>query len=941
MQYSDSFRSFFNAGKQNSGKTFDGFLKENGGYKSLLSAVDEKTARRAFERGAAITQKAQSQKKAPAKKVKKRSGSFVNNTTDSELNAVYEAVSKKLGIDIVKEQSLWTADDREANAQFIAKEMKVLISSDAQSEFTDTVHELGHLGEVRNKSAMQKVRQAILDWHNEVRGYNSTEEAISRFMQEYDCSRQDAIEEYTNEALAGLFSTDEGVKDFLSWLEEDSGYSKKEKKTVIQKIAELFDRLVESIRKIIAEGELSFAAKDFAQMQADRAAKIRKMFLDVLDGTSEQSARMSDEVKNSIKKTQNMSYDEQIEKIFSKRLNGSNSLYIGKPSEKLIKAGFSNAPFAMNQSDIRKSHEATAKNKNYSRHGVPKEFFEQLPSKINNAVMFIVNKNGTTVITDYQMNDRNGEKSFVVAGVWHNQKMENDTVNQIKSVYPLDDFKSQVYRASENRKLVITDKKKAQAMLTTIGVQPSEVSRLLELSNDSISQTGDDVKHFLNIDSEETKNSLKRTDSEGNELSEGQSKFFKNSKVRDEDGNLLVVYHGTDADFTAFDRTKGRSTMDIQGSFFSPWKLDASGYEPDVKAYYLNIENPASEGVAYKALNKFKGQNYAGVKAREYLESLGYDGVNNSDEEYIAFNPQQIKSIDNLSPTDNPDIRYSLKGISQDEVDKGKKKRHNKKRFYNEADTLFMQWSNSPSVPVGEREIFKRGKEWAFFKKTKDGCVELFRSKSKEVVREYERTYSEANNKIYGNSESIRSDQGRDIWNMRIPRNGGNDDGNVGQIGSKEFQADAEADEGHLLSGNRGISDVTDSEETKNSLRHSLGISDNTAEESLVAQNKAFRRIISEQQRVLNRHFVDAQKLKTLARVIKQDYRSTIDAAELTAMLGEAYTGMANGKTISPDVVSTQMRAIAEKVISASKNLTRHVHNEQERHNCYNRLSDE
>lgn len=89
--------------------------------------------------------------------------------------------------------------------------------------------------------------------------------------------------------------------------------------------------------------------------------------------------------------------------------------------------------------------------------------------------------------------------------------MENDTVNQIKSVYPLDDFKSQVYRAAENRKLVITDKKKAQAMLTTIGVQPSEVSRLLELSNDSISQTGDDVKHFSDIDSEETKNSLRHS----------------------------------------------------------------------------------------------------------------------------------------------------------------------------------------------------------------------------------------------------------------------------------------------------------------------------------------------------------------------------------------------------------------------------------------------
>ena len=43
----------------------------------------------------------------------------------------------------------------------------------------------------------------------------------------------------------------------------------------------------------------------------------------------------------------------------------------------------------------------------------------------------------------------------------------------------------------------------------------------------------------------------------------------------------------------------------------------------------------------------FKGQNNAGIKAREYLESLGYDGANNSDEEYIAFYPEQIKSAEN------------------------------------------------------------------------------------------------------------------------------------------------------------------------------------------------------------------------------------------------------------------------------------------------------
>lgn len=102
--------------------------------------------------------------------------------------------------------------------------------------------------------------------------------------------------------------------------------------------------------------------------------------------------------------------------------------------------------------------------------------------------------------------------------------------------------------------------------------------------------------------------------------------------------------------------------MDIQGSFFSPWEIDAQGYGGKVGEYYLNIVNPASEAMGYKALKKFQGQNGAGIKAREYLQSLGYDGVNNGGEEYIAFESNQIKSVTNQTPTENPDIRYSMRG---------------------------------------------------------------------------------------------------------------------------------------------------------------------------------------------------------------------------------------------------------------------------------------
>ena len=127
------------------------------------------------------------------------------------------------------------------------------------------------------------------------------------------------------------------------------------------------------------------------------------------------------------------------------------------------------------------------------------------------------------------------------------------------------------------------------------------------------------------------------------------------SKIIDENGEPLVVYHGSDADFNVFDRTKSRANMDIQGMFFSPWELDSKGYGANVRAFFLNIRKPANEGQGYKALNRHQGQNGAGVKAREDLIAAGFDGVNNSDEEFIAFESNQIKSVDNngaFSPDD-------------------------------------------------------------------------------------------------------------------------------------------------------------------------------------------------------------------------------------------------------------------------------------------------
>ncbi len=189
------------------------------------------------------------------------------------------------------------------------------------------------------------------------------------------------------------------------------------------------------------------------------------------------------------------------------------------------------------------------------------------------------------------------------------------------------------------------------------------------------------------------------------------------SKVVDENGEPLVVYHGTSANFDVFDVTKTRANMDIQGNFFSPWELDAQGYGENILAVYLNIRNIATGKEGYAALKTYQGQNEAGIKARELLKKQGYDGVNNYDEEFITFYPNQIKSATDNSGefnSENPSILFQSER---------KKIRQLKKQFRNfindfNEDDFFLVGNNE--YIQGENNPLKAAK---FLLNKKQGVV--------------------------------------------------------------------------------------------------------------------------------------------------------------------------------------------------------------------------
>ena len=218
-------------------------------------------------------------------------------------------------------------------------------------------------------------------------------------------------------------------------------------------------------------------------------------------------------------------------------------------------------------------------------------------------------------------------------------------------------------------------------------------------SSNSISQNNQSVKNNTNskddgVRAMKRNNSRSNTnatqtntavDNQGRKLSRQQQEYFKDSKVRDENGNLLVMYHGTEANvgipennwFTVFDidRAGNHGSMLGDGFYFTSDRSHAEQYahtKGNIYETYLNIKKPLelnhfSTGdltYAIRNINPYieadiykRDGTLDGYKVRRYLLDNGYDGIH-SGNTYVAFNSNQIKNITNTTPTEKQDIRY-------------------------------------------------------------------------------------------------------------------------------------------------------------------------------------------------------------------------------------------------------------------------------------------
>lgn len=240
--------------------------------------------------------------------------------------------------------------------------------------------------------------------------------------------------------------------------------------------------------------------------------------------------------------------------------------------------------------------------------------------------------------------------------------------------------------------------------------------KFLPSTKNSIPQNNQTVKNITMKNKENNtsntksmkQNTNKITDSEGKILTKQQQEYFKNSKVRDGNGNLQVVYHGTNNfGFTEFNRNV---------NYYTSREDVANTYTGNNGIYrgYLDIKNPIvidanKEKWSMIDIDNIKISEIDNV--REFLHNQGAsvwqekgktrtttadivqaisdaidegqlnaDGIiiqNIYDEgsysngeaklgtDYITFKSNQFKNLDNSSPTSNSDIRYMKKNTSR------------------------------------------------------------------------------------------------------------------------------------------------------------------------------------------------------------------------------------------------------------------------------------
>lgn len=618
---------------------------------------------------------------------------------DKGAASALNTIGKKLGVRIEFVDSIM---DGQANGQYIREKNLIQIAADSTNPIYEVAgHEVTHRMQDLSPDEYRAFRKAAIEYRMRENGADTETEVVQRYM---EAAERAGVTLTQDEVM------DEIAADFAGRMIEDTdlfAQFAKDNRTAAQK---LLDGLKEFIAKVKAM--FTGKARDNAAMDAygktfgeleDIAQKWQAAF-DAAERQAEKTktaAGEGDGVKYQIKQFPNgmkyvqadrqvlfgndpKAWSEQLENYINGKIrNHEDVRLIAEDGDVLLLTSKS----AGKLSSIYDNNGRTMDEKAFERKANAAAHIDEL--------IKVSERGGKTVL------DFGGRHGDMAKDGWN-----------YRTAYFMD-FDGKYYRTRISVALG-----KDGSIVYNIGeMQERSTPQINGSSGNSGAQRGNASANSIPTEGGNVKPkfSLKATDSTGRKLSEQQQEYFKDSKVRDAEGRLRPMYQGGAGNFTVFDRKKSKgSNLYGRGFYFTDSKTHAGQYGNNVREFYLNITNPVPttettitraqmrKFLAAVAKNEddFSFENYgygatidsvlrsiygksdflmlndvsqtaigdmvAAVELFNEINGTSYDGLI-MDTETVAFRSEQIKNVDNLNPTSDPDIRFSLKAYSEAE----------------------------------------------------------------------------------------------------------------------------------------------------------------------------------------------------------------------------------------------------------------------------------
>lgn len=214
--------------------------------------------------------------------------------------SVVQAVADKLGVNIRVVRRLTDAAGGEANGHWAAALSQIALGENSSNGYQTLVHELTHYMGSYNEKGWNDLRNAALNWY--AANGKGVDAALSMYGELYGNYTM-GVDEAARDVLSGVMSTEEGTRSFLEYITRTDEYTVQEKRSVLQALRDMLDKLVEQVRTMLHGGESTRMTMD-ARRAAERADMMESRktlvdaYLQTLEGARENARSLQDGAVN-------------------------------------------------------------------------------------------------------------------------------------------------------------------------------------------------------------------------------------------------------------------------------------------------------------------------------------------------------------------------------------------------------------------------------------------------------------------------------------------------------------------------------------------------------------------------------------------------------------------------------------------------------------------